>query len=146
MTEQKSNVASCRLNTDQMRKLDAAATEKGLPRSMMIKHIILEYLDRDIQHVNLLQASIMNVNAEIQKNSRKTEFFMQLFYSWLVNWFASNPRPTDVSETFIKDSIARRDTFAKNFTDEIYNETTELFESLFADNIEHQKEEEENND
>lgn len=142
MSEQKfnSNVASCRLNTDQIRKLDAKACEKGLPRSMMIKHIILEYLDRDIQHTNLIQASIMNLNDEIKKNSRKTEFFMQLFYSWLVNWFASNPKPEDVSETFIKDSITRRDNFAKNFTEEIWNDATELFESLVSDNVEHQSE------
>lgn len=134
-----SNTASCRLNTDQMRKLDAKAKEKGLPRSMLIKHIILEYLDKDIEHVNLIQASIMNLQNEVEKSSRKTEFFMQMFYSWLVNWFASNPRQENVSEAFIKDSISRRDNFAKNFTDEIYNDATELFESLFADNVENQR-------
>lgn len=141
MNEKGSNIASCRLNTDQIRRLDAKANEKGLPRSMMIKHIILEYLDRDIEHVNLIQASIMNLQDEVHKSSRKTEFFMQMFYSWLVNWFASNPRQENVSETFIQDSIARRDNFAKNFTEEIYNDATELFESLFADTVEHQKEE-----
>lgn len=137
-----SNIASCRLNTDQIRRLDAKANEKGLPRSMMIKHIILEYLDKDIEHINLVQASIMNLQDEVHKSSRKTEFFMQMFYSWLVNWFASNPRQDNVSDTFLQDCISRRDSFAKNFTEEIYNDSTELFESLFADNVEHQKEEE----
>lgn len=136
-----SNIASCRLNTDQIRRLDAKANEKGLPRSMMIKHIILEYLDKDIEHINLVQASIMNLQDEVHKSSRKTEFFMQMFYSWLVNWFASNPRQDNVSDTFLQDCISRRDSFAKNFTEEIYNDSTELFESLFADNVEHQKEE-----
>lgn len=140
MNQTKTSTAACRLNTDQMRKLDRLAEDKGIPRSMMVKHIILEYLDRDIEHVNLIQASIMNLQDEVHKSSRKTEFFMQMFYSWLVNWFASNPRQENVSETFIQDSIARRDNFAKNFTEEIYNDATELFESLFADTVEHQKE------
>ncbi len=137
-----SSIASCRLNTDQLRLLDAKAAEEGLPRSMYIKHIILEYLDKDITHTNLLQASIMNVNTEIQKNTQKIEFFMQMFYSWLVNWFAANPKPEDVSETYIKESISRRDAFAKNFAEDIYNDSAELFESLFADSVESQTEEE----
>ena len=137
MTE-KTNTAACRLNTDQMRLLDMKAREKGLPRSMYIKDVILRSLDEDVEHINILQAALMNVQDEIRKTNQKLEFFQQMFYSWLVNWFASNPKPDNVSETFIKESIARRDAFAKNFADAVYNDTTELFEMMFAENVENQ--------
>lgn len=134
------NTASCRLNTDQMRRLDAKAKEKGIERAMLIKYIILEYLDKDIEHANLMQAAITNVSDKIDKNSRKLEFFFQMFYSWLVNWFAVNPTPEDTSEAFINASIERRNVFAKNFSEDIYNDATELFESLYSDNVEEQEE------
>lgn len=130
------SVASCRLNTDQMRRLDAKAKEKGLERSILIKHIILEYLDKDIEHINLMQASLMNIGEKIDKNSTKLEFFMQMFYSWLVNWFAVNPTPPDTSETFVNASIKRRDSFAQNFCDDIFNDATSLFENLYQNTVE----------
>lgn len=140
-SEISTSIASCRLNTDQMRRLDAKAKEKGLERAMLIKYIILEYLDKEIEHVNLMQAAITNVSEKIDKNSRKLEFFQQMFYSWLVNWFAVNPTPEDKSETFVKASIERRNAFAKNFSEDIFNDATELFEMLFADSAEEQSEE-----
>ena len=141
-----STVCSCRLNSDQIRRLDAKAMEKGLERSVLVKYIILEFLDKDIEHTNLLQSAITNVANLIEKNSRKQEFFQQLFYSWLVNWFAVNPTPSDTSEAFVKSTIERRNTFAKNFMEDIYNDATELYESLFADSVENQSEEESTDD
>ena len=136
--KEKTNTASCRLNTDQMRLLDMKAREKGLPRSMYIKDVLLRSLEEDVEHINLLQSGLMHVQDELRKNNQKLEFFQQMFYSWLVNWFASNPKPENVSETFIKESIARRDAFAKNFAEDVFNDATELFEMMFAENVEHQ--------
>lgn len=137
--EHKTSLASCRLNSEQMRRLDSKAKEKGIPRSMLIKHIILEYLDKDITHTNILQASMQKIIEKMNNVSEKQEFFQQMFYSFLVNWFASHPQINDDSESLLNSSIERRDNFAKNFINDIYNNSDQLYETLFANSVEDQE-------
>lgn len=139
----KTNTASCRLNTDQMNRLDAKAKERGLPRSMLIKQIILDYLDEEIEHTNLIQQQLVNVMAKIDKNEKQVEFFQQMFYAWLVTWFGSHPKNENLTATQINSTLERRNTFINNFINGIFNEDELLYETLFHNGEENSNIEEE---
>ncbi len=135
MKKKITNSLSTRINTDQIRKFDSIAKEKGFTRSILLREIVIDYINKDITNENLLQESVTNLITKINKQDTKIEFFMQFFYAWLAVWYKSHPQ-TENDESIQVQAIQRRNKFADAFSKEIFNDMEELFDKLYANNEE----------
>lgn len=128
-----SNILSARFNRDITRKFDIKAKEKGLTRSLLLRQIVIDYINKDITNENLLQASVTNLITKVNKQDSKLEFFMQFFYSWLAIWYRNHPQ-TEGNESIKIQAIENRNKFAQTFSTQIFDEMEDLFDILYADN------------
>ena len=139
-----SYIISTRLNLIQKKKLTGIAKSKGISTSLLLKHIIVSYLDEkeDIIESNaMLQMQLIDVKKEVQKIGVNQEWFEQLFYTWLENWFLSHPKIDESNAiNLAKTARLRRDKFVDIFNTQLYNENKTLYDTLIANSIE------ENND
>lgn len=136
MKKNNGNIISARFNTDIIRKFDTKAQEKGLTRSLLLRQIVIDYINKDTINDNILQQTMTNLITHVKKQESKLEFFMQLFYSWLGIWYRNHPQ-VDNQEAKVQ-AIENRNKFANTFATQIYDEMQELFDILYADNGEKQ--------
>lgn len=135
------SIACTRLNTDQIRKLDLKASEKGLSRSVLVKHILLSYLDKETEHTNIIESALITVMEKLDRNSQKQELFQQLFFCFLSNWFLQHPKLEEKNiDVLAKSAAERRDAFVKGFISNFYNESGDLFDMLLASSNEKETE------
>ena len=133
MENYKTNICSFRLNRNQIDKLDFICTQKRIRRSVLIKNIVLDYLEDNTTNINLLEKNIISLREEQIKNNEKLEFFFQLFYNWLATWYASHPKISDENAQLIaNNAVKRRDAFSKLFMEELFMENSSLFETLYT--------------
>lgn len=134
------NTISTRLNDTQYKLFKIKAIEKNYTTSELLREIILKYLDKDMSHENLLQASMVNTMKKIDQLNDKTEFFQQLFYCWLSQWFLTHPKLEEKNQNIIiKNSIVRRNEFISRFISSVYDQNQELYEILFANKAENEE-------
>lgn len=134
------NTISTRLNDTQYKLFKIKAIEKNYTTSELLREIILKYLDKDMSHENLLQASMVNTMKKIDQLNDKTEFFQQLFYCWLSQWFLTHPKLEEKNQNIIiKNSIVRRNEFISRFIGSVYDQNQELYEILFANKAENEE-------
>lgn len=135
-----------RLNVDQIKRLDIMAAEKRLNRSLFVREIILDYLDKDLEKENIIESNLERIEQKIDKKNSKDEFFMQYFHAWILTWFASHPQITQKdSSTFVKATTERRNHFDNLFVSKIYNVSGELYDSLFANHVENETDDKKDN-
>lgn len=136
MTENTITV-SVRLSKKDANRLKNKAIENNMTKAILLKKIILDYLDKDITHTNILQEQMINLNEKIDKLDTKNEFFEQLFYTFLENWFAAHPRIDNSDNSILhKAAVNRRNEFIRIFISDIYNDNGELYDILFANHVE----------
>lgn len=134
------NTIATRLNDTQYKLFKIKAIEKNYTTSELLREIILKYLDKDMSHENLLQASMVNTMKKIDQLNDKTEFFQQLFYCWLSQWFLTHPKLEEKNQNIIiKNSIVRRNEFISRFIGSVYDQNQELYEILFANKAENEE-------
>jgi hypothetical protein len=136
----KYSVVSTKLSTSQLNLFKAKAMEKNYSTSELLREIVLQYLDNDVCHENLLQSSMLKIMEKVDNLDAKHEFFEQLFYCWLAQWFLTHPKIEEDQKTIIKNSINRRNDFINSFIANVYNENEELYELLFANKVEEETE------
>ena len=134
METQKGNVLTVRVNTDIVRKFDAKAKERGLTRSLLLRQVVIDYLNKNITNENILQQTMTNLISYVKKQDSKLEFFMQFFYAWLAIWYRNHPQTENKAAKI--QAIENRNKFAHAFSKEIYNDMQDLFDILYADNEE----------
>lgn len=132
----RSTTVATKLSNTELNLFKAKALEKNYTTSELLREIILKYLDNDVCHENLLQSSMLNLMKKIDVLASKQEFFEQLFYCWLAQWFLTHPKIEEDEKTIIKNSINRRNDFINSFIANVYNENEELYELLFANKVE----------
>lgn len=138
--EKTNNTISTKLNDSQLKLFKIKAMEKNYSTSELLREIILKYLDKDMSHENLLQASMVNTMKKIDQLNDKTEFFQQLFYCWLSQWFLTHPKLEEKDQKIIiKNSIVRRNEFVSRFIGSVYDQNQELYEILFANKAENEE-------
>ena len=141
-----SNIVSTRLTQDQKRKFEILANEKGLNVSILLKHIINEYITNhmsNLENNNLIHMQLINLRDDVKKLSVKEEWFEQLFYCWLENWFLSHPKIEDTENLILmaKNARNRRNEFIKKFNENVFNEDEIIYDRLFMNAQEGKKEE-----
>lgn len=134
MEKTKGNILTVRVNTDIARKFDAKAKERGLTRSLLLRQIVIDYINKNITNENILQQSVTTLISYVKKEDSKLDFFMQFFYAWLGIWYRNHPQ-VDSKEAKIQ-AIENRNKFAHTFAKDIYDEMQDLFDILYADNEE----------
>ena len=135
-TSNKSTVVCTKLSNSELNLFKAKALEMNYSTSELLREIILKYLDNDVCHENILQSSILKVMQKVDALGAKQEFFEQLFYCWLAQWFLTHPKVEEDEKIIIKNSINRRNDFINSFITNVYNENEELYELLFANKVE----------
>lgn len=132
-TKARSNQVACRLNTDQIELLDIKAKEKGLNRSLYVKSLIIDHLNKDIEDKNLLLSRIEKITEKLEQNELNVEFFIQYFNAFLTTWFYSHPKIEDDSnKTRSKQTLDRKETFDRNFMENIFDENVRMFNKLLT--------------
>lgn len=135
--EVNNNTISTKLNETQLKLFKTKALEKNLTTSELLRQLIINYLDSEVTHENILQSQLVKVMDKIEYIDAKQEFFQQLFYAWLANWFLTHPAMEEKDQKIIwKNSVARRNEFMDKFIANIFNEDEELYEHLFANKVE----------
>ena len=135
-TSNKSTVVCTKLSNSELNLFKAKALDMNYSTSALLREIILKYLDNDVCHENILQSSILKVMQKVDALGAKQEFFEQLFYCWLAQWFLTHPKVEEDEKIIIKNSINRRNDFINSFIANVYNENEELYELLFANKVE----------
>lgn len=136
-----SSSLSTRLNRDIKEAFESTAKEKGLNSSMLLKHIVISYLEnrkKDLEESSLIQAQLISLKEKINKLETKEEWFQQLFFCWMENWFAAHPKIEDEKQAILiaKSSRKRRDDFINAFNNAIYQDDKILYDTLFANAVE----------
>lgn len=132
-TKARSNQVACRLNTDQIELLDIKAKEKGLNRSLYVKSLIIDHLNKDIEDKNLLLSRIEKITEKLEQNELNVEFFIQYFNAFLTTWFYSHPKIEDDSnKTRSKQTLDRKESFDRNFMENIFDENVRMFNKLLT--------------
>lgn len=130
---------STRLTLLQRKKLDGIAKSKGISISLLIKHIIVSYLEEHenlLDTNNILQMQILDIKEEIKKVATNQEWFEQLFYTWLETWFMNHPKIENNRLELAKEARNRRNKFIEIFNTKLYIENGNLYDRLIAESLE----------
>ena len=129
-----------RLNPKQKKEFDLLAKEKGMSTSLLLKQVILDYLEDETKKItdfDILNTLFLEQKKKIEQLSVSQEYFTQLFNFWLNTWFMSHPKIND--ETYkekMNMAIKRKDDFINLFNEKGYDENKTLFQINFMNEIE----------
>ncbi len=136
-------IVSLRLPKDIVRKLDFKASEEGCSRTFYIKKLLVKHATEEETSENIVYSALNTLTETINRQNTETEYFRQLYLMFLTQWFYAHPMPARDSNSIEKiNAVKNKDLFIKNFNDTMYEEAGNLYDKLFANNIENQKEDE----
>lgn len=146
MTDKTNNeetgVIHIRLTKDQIRILDAMAKSKKYTRNFYVKQILIKEIFKKEETENILLSSQNKILDILNRQETESDYFRGLYLAFMTQWFFAHPSPENISKTESLMAAKKKALFIEKYNNEIYEEAGNLYDKLFANNIENQTDDE----